>query len=77
MSERTTFTPADGHVECGDCSTRYRWDENLLTGEWLWVRDCRKDCRSTNSGGNPRPVLAKGASASSAAPTGARSTGER
>lgn len=32
-------------VECGFCGTPYAWEQNVLDGNYLWVRRCKAACR--------------------------------
>lgn len=39
------LTDQDGLVVCDWCEAPYEWAENMLTGEFLWVRRCKAACK--------------------------------
>lgn len=48
MSDTRTLTPDDGYPKCSHCGYPYSWEENLLTGEFLWVRRCVRACKTSH-----------------------------
>lgn len=41
--------PNDVVVRCAWCHALYEYDQNLLNGQWMWVRRCKAACKRKHS----------------------------
>lgn len=42
------------YVECGTCGESYDLRQNLLDGEFLWMKSCPKKCKGSAKVVDPR-----------------------